>query len=222
MTTKINILIVEDHPDAGKLLVNLISQLSLNYAPTLATSLTEALCLLDKQSWDIFLVDLALPDGSGISFIEAAKQKFSSAPLVVTTIFDDDTNLFNALAAGATGYLLKSQTPSQLKEELSLLKQGFLPMSPSIAQRVLNYFQQAPSLFSKQKPAELSKAEEKLTPRETEVLMAIAKGSSNKEVAAQLGLAEQTVASYIKIVYQKLNIRNRAQATLAAQRQGLI
>lgn len=101
----------------------------------LVTHLTEALQLLAQESWQLFLVDLALPDGSGIGFIEAANKKFPDVPLVVTTIFDDDTNLFNALAAGARGYLLKSQTPQQLKKELNLLKQGYLPMSPSIAQR---------------------------------------------------------------------------------------
>ena len=132
---------------------------------------------------------------------------------VVATIYDDDTHVFEAIAAGARGYLLKDEEADQLVSLLQRIERGEPPLAPSIAHRMLAHFRAAPA--PKQDDAGL-------TARETETLSLIAKGLTIAEAAARMGLKPQTVASYVKTIYEKLNVSTRAEATLAAVRRGLV
>ncbi|SRR5690554_680052 len=207
------ILIVEDLADTQLWLTTLAQSVFPSANIVLADSLQQARAQLKKQAWSILLVDIGLPDGSGIDLIADAVKKLPNVAVIVTTIYDDDDNLFQALAAGATGYLLKSQPQAYLAKQLELMKEGHPPMSSTIAKRLINYFQQ---------DKETEDKEIALTQRETEVLTAIAKGMRNREVAHSLGLSLHTVNTYIRDLYSKLNISNRAQAALMAQRRGLL
>jgi DNA-binding NarL/FixJ family response regulator len=165
------------------------------------------------------LIDLGLPDGSGISFIRDLTSRRPSAKAVVATIHDDDANLFNAIAAGASGYLLKDQEPSALAAQLRRIDDGEPPLSPSIARRMMDHFiKHAPAAEA---PSPVA-SEAALTPRELEVLALLGRGSRVAEAAKRLGLTDQTVATYVKTIYRKLRISSRAEAALAAQRRGLI
>lgn len=207
------VLLLEDQPHTMEWLVELVQTVYPNNELYLAKTLKEAFSLFPQQKWAFMLVDLGLPDGSGIQFIEHVKQEQSDCQIIVTTIFDDDDNLFGALAAGANGYLLKSQPKENLQLRLEQMKNGTPPISPSIARRIIAHFHTANT-------APKSTAE--LTERETEVLQAIAKGLINREVAELLGLTTQTVSTYIRNIYDKLNVHNRAQATIKAVSLGLI
>jgi DNA-binding NarL/FixJ family response regulator len=212
------VLIVEDQPQVCRWLCGLVGEafpgLSVLPAADLATARTAVRRF--AGSFRLVLVDLGLPDGSGVDLIAELHGSHPRLPVVVTTVHDDDGHLFAALRAGAAGYLLKEQPDAVLLHQLRRLADGEPPLSPRMARRMLAYFQRpaAPML-----PPEEGGAV--LTPRETEVLACIGRGLRVAEAAQALGLTPNTVASYIKSLYAKLSIRSRAEAALEAARRGL-
>ncbi|MEZ5544219.1 MAG: response regulator transcription factor [Lysobacteraceae bacterium] len=157
------------------------------------------------------LIDLGLPDGSGTELVERLCAQAGTL-CIIATVFDDDAHLFPALRAGAQGYVLKDQDVDSLAAMLQGIAAGQPPLSPSIARRLLRHFQ----------PPAQAAEEPHLTPRETEVLRLTAKGMTLPEAAALLDISRHTVAGYLKEIYRKLRIGNRAEATLEAARRGLI
>lgn len=161
------------------------------------------------------LIDLRLPDGSGIDVVRTCSN-LGVLP-VVTTIYDDDSSLFEALEAGAQGYLLKDHPMPQLVHYLHRISQGEPPLSPTIARRILMSLRKQPH-----EPDQRGGDSHGLTPREAEVLRHIGRGLRVTDVADTLGLTEHTVAGYVKSIYRKLNISSRAQAALEASRRRLL
>ena len=138
---------------------------------------------------------------------------------VVTTIYDDEAHVFEALSAGARGYLLKESDASLMVEYLRRIERGEPPLSPSIALRLLRHFQ-TPSILAK--VVSEPEGQVPLSKREEETLRLIAQGLTVAESAAELGLSAQTVAGYVKSIYQKLHISSRAQATREALKRGFV
>ena len=172
------------------------------------------------RPFDVALVDLGLPDGSGVQVIQALRNHQPSAVPVVVTIHDDDEHLFPALQAGAFGYLLKDGPRHIIIAQLRRIAEGEPPLSPPIARRVLNYFTSGGP-----RGLELSRfdgEEVALNARETDILQRVAKGYTLPEIAGQLGLSRHTVADYVKQIYRKLNVSSRAEAALEAARRGLV
>lgn len=163
------------------------------------------------------VIDLGLPDGSGVDIITQAKAARPDALVVVATIFDDDAHLFDAIAAGADGYLIKDDDVTTLGRYLRRIHDGEPPLSPSVARRMMAHFRAAVPPA----PAPETAGEAPLTPREAEVLGLLGRGLRTADVAAMLGLSEHTVASHVKSIYAKLNISCRAEAALEAARRGL-
>ncbi len=182
-----------------------------------AGSIAEAQAMLAAlaQPPDLALIDLGLPDGSGLRIIEALQRASPGTLCVVSTVFDDDAHVFPALRAGAQGYVLKDLPTAALTRMLRGILDGQPPLSPSIARRLLRQFQ-APA------PAAVALPSESLTARETEVLQLIAKGYSVPQTAAALGLSPHTASGYVKDIYRKLSVNSRAEATLEATRRGLV
>lgn len=174
------------------------------------------LLIASVPRWRLVLVDIGLPDGSGIDLVRELQARQPETPAIVTTIYDDDDNIFKAIAAGAQGYLLKAQPHALLLQQLQRLDEGVPPLSPSVARRMLNYFHQKSDVKTPAPELQLA-----LSARETEVLTCIGRGLRISETAQRLGLTESTVASYVKTLYRKLNIRSRAEAALEAVRRGL-
>lgn len=165
----------------------------------------------------IALVDIGLPDGSGIEIVrELAKHPQTFTP-IVTTIYDDDQHLFDAIAAGAQGYLLKDQHPDTLIQYLHRIDRGEPPLSPSIARRMLAHFSQARPVAAGPDPDQKT-----LTPREEEVLRLLGRGLRVNETGRVLGITPHTVTGYVKSIYRKLNISSRAEAAVEAVRRGLV
>lgn len=182
-----------------------------------AGSLAEARVALAAlgQAPDLALIDLGLPDGSGLRIIEGLQREQAPTLCVVSTVFDDDAHVFPALRAGAQGYVLKDLPGAALARMLRGILDGQPPLSPSIARRLLRQFQ--PAAHTPQPaPAEA------LTARETEVLQLIAKGYTVQQTAAALGLSPHTASGYVKEIYRKLSVNSRAEATLEAARRGLV
>ena len=215
-----NALIVEDLPEIRHWLGQVAQAAFPDVQIVAVARRDEALLQVRQQGFDLALIDLGLPDGSGIDVVQALHSQQPAALPVVVTIYDDDDHLFPALQAGAFGYLLKEQPQEVLVSQLLRMTQGEPPLSPPIARRVLAHFANA-----HQRQLELMRqldSEAMLTKRETEVLQRVAKGYTLPEIAAQFGLSKHTIADNVKQIYRKLNVSSRAEATLEAARRGLV
>ena len=206
-----NVLIVEDTVEARHWMAEAVAVVYAGIEVILASSLQEAFMRLDESSYDLALIDLHLPDGSGIDIIRHINRHTPQTLCVVVTIYDDDQHLFPALQAGAGGYLLKDMPGEQFISRLQGIANGEPPLSPAIARRLLGHFSHPASL-----------PEHNLTPREREVLALIAKGIKLSRVAEILRISPHTAGDYVKIIYRKLNISSRAEATMEATRLGLV
>ena len=213
------ILLLEDLPEIRAWLKTLALQVFPQARISEAARVHDALELVSALRFDVALVDLGLPDGSGVSVVERLRETQPDAQSVVVTIHDDDEHLFPALQAGAFGYLLKEQSREQLSEQLQRIAQGEPPLSASIARRVIQYF----TAQAKAKPPEAAPLMPmvQLTERENDVLLRVAKGFTLPEIGVQLNLSRHTIADYVKQIYRKLNVSSRAEAALEAQRLGL-
>lgn len=194
-------------------LLDAFPEIRITEAGSLAEART-ALAVLGAAP-DLALVDLGLPDGSGLRIIEGLQREQAPTLCVVSTVFDDDAHVFPALRAGAQGYVLKDLPAAALARMLRGILDGQPPLSPSIARRLLRQFQPATAT---PQPA----TAEALTARETEVLQLIAKGYTVQQTAAALGLSPHTASGYVKEIYRKLSVNSRAEATLEAARRGLV
>lgn len=165
----------------------------------------EALKQLPVLKPQIVLMDIFLPRISGIECTARLKALLPDTLIMILTSVADDEMVFMALQAGADGYLLKSTRPDELETALRDLLKGGAPMTSAVARRVVHYFRQ------KQKTQE---EEISLSAREEEVLILLSKGYANKEIAAQLGLSADTIASYMKIIFKKMHVRSRTEAVV--------
>jgi DNA-binding NarL/FixJ family response regulator len=207
-----NVLVLEDHPETREWLTAIIRQAFVEVEIFEASSLAQARIIINANQLDLALIDLNLPDGNGVEIISEISKNSPDTYCVVATIFDDDNYLFPALEAGAQGYLLKEQTTDEFIQSLQGIIRGEPPISPAIARKMINHFHS--DLSPTDKPD--------LSSREKEILSAIAKGLSRNEAAEILGITSNTVASHLKSIYGKLNVSNRAQATLEALKLGLV
>lgn len=208
-------LVVEDQPALtrwlGETLVEAFPGIVVRSTDTLAG----ARAAVATQAPEIALIDLGLPDGSGIDLIAELAASHPACHCIVTTIYADDQHLFPALRAGAAGYLLKDQPRERTVIALRGIAAGEPPLSASIARRLLR-------VFGDDKATRPTAETPKLTPRERETLTLIAKGFKIAEVAETLGVTRNTAHEFVKNVYRKLKIGCRAEATVEATRMGLI
>ncbi len=214
------ILLLEDLPEIRVWLRKLVLQVFPGAVISESARVQDAIELVKSVKFELALIDLGLPDGSGVDVVTQLRDTQPDAQSVVVTIHDDDEHLFPALQAGAFGYILKEQARELITEQLQRISQGEPPLSPSIARRVMAYF----SAKAKAKPAasmQNSMPNVSLTDRESEVLLRVAKGYTLPEIGVQLGLSRHTIADYVKQIYRKLNVSSRAEAALEAQRMGL-
>lgn len=209
-------LVVEDIPEINQWLTEMVLQVFPLITVHQAFDLRQAREILPSHSaYQLALIDLGLPDGSGLDLIHEIAISHPETIQIVTSIYDDDAHLFTALKAGASGYLLKDHTPEIFQQYLKQLEFGVPALSPSIARKMLAYFQ---GCSSTPKNNQLSVA---LTLRETEVLGCIGRGMRISQTAQMLHISEHTVSGYVKDIYRKLNISSRAEAALEADRRGL-
>lgn len=177
-----------------------------------ADKISEAKRIINEQTLNLAVLDISLPDGTGIEVAKLISTCSHQTYIVMATIFDDDFHIFEALKAGAHGYLLKDQPRSVLIEKLKGILKGDPPLSPSIGRRILRFFNTIPQT---ENVSPLSK-------REEEVLILISNGYKCSETSDILGLSQNTVAGYTKSIYHKLNVSSRAEAALEATRLGLV
>ena len=214
-------LVVEDLDEPREWLAELLPQAlpGVRQVDAVAT-LALARERMREHAYGLALVDWGLPDGTSEGLIAELVAARPGAVVIVATIHDDDTHVFPALRAGASGYILKSQPQAVVMSQLRRIDMGEPALSPSIALRVLRHFHAAPAADAA-RPVDATPLV-KLTDREADVLRLIAKGYRAPEVAALLGLTSSTVSSYVRDIYRKLGISSRAEATMEAARRGLV
>ncbi|MDF1779968.1 MAG: response regulator transcription factor [Alcanivoracaceae bacterium] len=204
------VLIIEDVEDVRTWLAGLAQQELAADTVYQAGSVGEGLRLINEHRVSLALIDLGLPDGSGTEIIRALKQQQPDCYCVVTTIFDDSENLFNALHAGADGYVLKDEPEHELINNLRGILDGRPPLSAAIAKKILNQFRPVEPVASP------------LTTREEELLTLITRGFSVPNASKKMGISAHTGAGYLKQVYRKLQVSSRAEATIKAVKLGIV
>ncbi|HEV2694917.1 MAG TPA: response regulator transcription factor [Verrucomicrobiae bacterium] len=169
-------------------------------------SAEEALRVLPKAAPEVILMDINLPEMSGIECTARMKELLPEVQVVMITVYDDADRVFNALRAGASGYILKRAAPEKILQAIREVHAGGVPMSSEIARKVLGTFREpAPA------PAA---AEDNLSRREQEVLELLSQGCANKEIADKLSISIETVTWHLRHIYTKLHVRSRTQAAL--------
>ena len=182
------------------------------------TARAEALAVLDQADAevpDVLLVDLGLPDGSGLDVIAAARARWPSVAPMVSTLFGDEEHVLAAIEAGAMGYLLKDSTPATVVQEIRILHAGGSPINPLVARKLLLHARQAGATPAAGDAAVLSA-------REQEVLRLVSRGHTLVEVAQTLGVSQHTARTFVRRIYAKLQVKSRADAVRVAAHQGLL
>jgi DNA-binding NarL/FixJ family response regulator len=173
----------------------------------------EALDGISRDVPDLVLVDIGLPGMPGTEGLRILKERYPQLRALMLTIYDDDERIFDAVCAGASGYLLKGTSPVRLLESLQEVMAGGAPMSPTVASRVL-------ALFRNFRPSE--RAPHNLSPHETRLLSLLVDGRNLKTAAAELGVSRSTVAWHMSNIYDKLQVHSKSEAVAKALRSGLI
>ena len=208
-TGKIRVVIIEDRKEIRDLLVALIGGTPEYSCVGDYSSIEEALSRIKAALPDVALVDIGLPGMSGIEGIRLLRERHPAIAFLVMTVYDDDDRIFNALCAGATGYLLKHTTPARLLESIAEVARGGAPMSPEVARRVVELFRQF-------RPPD--KADYLLTPHEVKILKLLVAGHNYKTAAIELGVSLNTVSFHVKHIYEKLQVHSKSEAVAKALR----
>ncbi|MBI9021486.1 MAG: response regulator transcription factor [Verrucomicrobia bacterium] len=169
----------------------------------------EALKNIPKAKPDVVLMDIQLPDGTGIECTASIKEQIPNVQVVVVTVYEDSDRIFRALQAGACGYLLKRAKPERIIQAIREALGGGVPMTPEIARKVIGQFQTR---------AQTASEVDNLTSRENEVLRHVMHGMTNKEIADHMNVTVATVKFHLQHIYEKLHVHSRTEAALKVQK----
>ena len=209
----IEVAIVEDRREIRESLVLLIGGTEGFKCIGSYRSMEEALDKLKHHQPHLLLSDIGLPGMSGIEGIAILKERYPDLLILMLTVYDDDERIFDAMCAGASGYLLKKTPPARLLDSLREVASGGAPMSPEVAKRVI-------TLFREIRPPE--RADYELTPHETRLLKLLVQGHNYKTAAAELGVTVHTVSFHLRSIYEKLQVHSKTEAVAKALQNRLV
>jgi DNA-binding NarL/FixJ family response regulator len=209
----IRVVIIEDLREVREGLAMLIGGTSGFCCAGSYRTMEDALNGIAGSRPDVILTDIGLPGMDGIAGTRLLRDRFPAVPILALSVYDDDRNVFNAICAGASGYLLKNTAPARLLESLKEVVDGGAPMSPDIARRVI-------TLFREFRPP--ARASYDLTPQETELLKLMVEGHHYKTAAREMGISINTVSFHLKHVYEKLQVHSKTEAVAKALRERLL
>lgn len=212
----INIIIVEDNETIREGLNLLIEGTDNYHCAATFSNCEDMLKKIHKLNFDVLLMDIDLPGMSGIEGIKKVKEIYPDSTIMVLTIYDENDRVFEALFAGASGYLVKKTPPARLLEAIKEAYEGGAPMSSHIARKVVNFFQQSKKI--EQHDVSLNT----LTPREKEVLGGLVEGLSIKAIADSLHISIETVRFHFRNIYKKLHVHSQSEAVVKAIKEGLV
>lgn len=217
---QLSIIVIEDEPEFRRRFENIIrDEPSMRLAGSAANK-RDAAALIEREYFDVMLIDLGLPDGSGIDLIRQVSARRPDVDIMVVTVFGDEHHVVSSIEAGATGYILKDSTPADVISCIRLLRAGGSPVSPVVARSVLRAIRNrmAPQVARTAAPTEPNP----LSARETEILQLLAKGMSFNEIGDILSISPHTVTAHIKKIYRKLQVHSRGEAVYEASQMGLL
>ena len=209
----VKVIIIEDKPQIREGLAALINGTEGFVCSATFDSMEQALPRINLDKADLALVDIGLTGMSGIEGMRLIKKSHPDMLLLVLSVYEDDERIFEALCAGASGYLLKKTPPARLLESLREAVNGGAPMSPEVARRVI-------SIFREIRPP--VNADYELTPHETRLLKLLVEGHNYKTAAAELGVSVNTISFHLKHIYEKLQVHSKSEAVAKALRNHLI
>ena len=212
-SSAIKVAIIEDRRDIREGLAMLINGTEGYRCTNAFRSMEEALENIQRDLPDVALVDIGLPGMSGIDGIRILRDRHPALPMLMLTVYNDDDRIFDALCAGACGYLLKNTPPARLLASLQEAVTGGSPMSPEIARRVV-------TLFRDVRPPET--ADYHLTPHETRLLKLLVDGHNYKTAAKELDVSVNTISFHMRHIYEKLQVHSKSEAVSKAFRHRLI
>jgi len=212
MSEKIRVLICDDHAIVREGLRTLIGNEADMEVVGEAVNGVDAVQKALEMTPDVILMDMVMPRMNGLEAIHLIMQKQPEAHILVLTSFSEDDKIFPAIKAGAMGYVLKDVMPQELLDFIREVAAGELTLHPAIARKVIN----------EMKRSSAQPAGSLLTDRESDVLMLVAQGATNQEIAGRLTLTERTVRTYVSNILSKLHLANRTQAALYAIQSGLV
>lgn len=232
-TAPIRTILVEDIDETRHRLHNELARDPRVFCVGSARTLADGLKLVAEQTIDVALIDLGLPDGSGLELIRKLAELQPDADAMVISVFGEEDTVIQAIEAGATGYLIKGNLDLHLVDAVLQLRAGGSPISPVIARRLLKRFADggAPAPAPLSRPAvaapharggDAAEPAESLTERELDVLKLVAQGYVVAEIAERLHISPHTVSTHVKRTYRKLQVRSRGQAVSEAIRRGLL
>jgi len=216
---KLRIAIAEDNHFLAKAIKEKLSffdDLSIKYIAKNGAELIGKLA--DDNRVDVILMDIQMPEMDGIKATELIKNQYPQIKIIMLTVYDDDEYVFNAIKAGANGYLLKEIEAQKLYDSIHEVINNGAPMTPSIALKTLNLLRNPTSLGSNDKDID----EIKLSKREIEILVHLSKGLNYNEIAENLIISPSTVRKHIENTYKKLHVHNKMEAVILAQKRNLI
>ncbi|WP_018888279.1 response regulator [Paenibacillus massiliensis] len=213
MNLPVRVMIADDSAHAREAVRDILSEDDSFEIIAEASSGAEALTLTEELMPDVLLMDIRMPDMNGLEATSLIKLRFPYVKIVIITVSDDVTHLFEALKRGAQGYLLKNLSPSTWLEYLQAIVREDAPLSRELAYRILQEFPTSPKG---------NEAAHGLTAREREILNWVASGKTNREIGEGLFISEQTVKNHLKNILHKLQLENRVQLTRYAIEQGLV
>ncbi len=211
----INVIIVEDNDAIREGLKLLINGTEGYNCPAAYPDVEKMLKEIQKLNPDVLLMDIGLPGMSGIEGIKKVKLLLPELTILVLTVYDENDLIFDAICAGACGYLVKKTPPSKLLEAIQDAYEGGSPMSSHIARKVIDFFQQ------KKQPVP-EKSSYMLTPREKEILKGLVEGKSFKSIADALFISIETVRFHFRNIYKKLHVHSQSEAVAKALKEGII
>ncbi|GFN31122.1 response regulator [Paenibacillus xylaniclasticus] len=219
----IQVMLVDDHPHGREGMREIISADPSFTIVAEATSGEEAIEWIEQQQQqpNLILMDIRMPGMGGLEATQRIKSRWPSIRIVMVTVSDEITDLFEAIKRGAQGYLLKNLTPSAWLEYLRAVAHDEAPMSKELAARMLQEFTGSAATASRPPAVRQQDAATPLTDREKDILERVAFGDSNKEIATKLGISEHTVKNHLKNILQKLHLDNRVQLARYAIEQGI-
>ena len=216
------VLIVEDEYVIQRRLKIILTNLGYNEDVLLfANTVKEAYSIVQQQPIALALVDLGLPDGSGISIIEKIREQDAQALILVVSAWSTQDSLFRAIQAGATGYVLKERDDVEVALAIRSILRGGAPIDPFVAREILKQIS-IPTISATIEQNRSAADQEMLTQREQEILSLVAQGLSNREIAEQLCVSRYTVESHIKHIYRKLSVSKRTKAVSTARHLGIL